>query len=194
MAGLNNIAVFCGSQTGNDPAFAATAEELGTLMAERDIGLVYGGASIGMMGIVADACIGAGGRVYGVIPKKIADYEVAHQGLSELHIVDGMHQRKALMADLSDAFIAAPGGIGTNEEIFEMWTWSQLGFHEKSCSFLNVGGFFDHLLQYLQNQVDQGFLKQQHLDMVLVESDAGALLDALESHDPKATPKIIPPD
>ncbi len=194
MGRLKNIAVFCGSKTGVDPDFEAVSRELGTLMAKRDIGLVYGGASIGLMGVVADACMAAGGRVCGVIPEKIADYEIAHTKLTELHIVDSMHERKALMADLSDAFIAAPGGIGTNEEIFEMWTWLQLGFHEKSCSFLNINGYYDHLLQFVQNQVDQGFLNQQHLDMVLVENDPGRLLDALEAHDPKATPKIIPPE
>ena len=155
---------------------------LGTLLAERGIGLVYGGAAVGLMGAVADATIAAGGSVTGVIPQALVDREVAHTGLPDLRVVNSMHERKALMAELSDAFIALPGGIGTFEEIFEVWTWTQLGSHAKPCAVLNIEGFYDKLLDFLDHVVDEAFLKPVHRGMLLAEADPTALLDLIVSY------------
>src|SRR5262245_13303074 len=148
---MNRLCVFCGSSSGRDPAYRAAAVELGALLAERRIGLVYGGAASGLMGAVAEATRAAGGEVIGVIPRALVEWAVAHTGLSDLRIVSTMHERKALMAELSDGFIALPGGIGTLEEMFEVWTWAQLGSHSKPCALLNVGGFYDRLLAFLDH-------------------------------------------
>jgi uncharacterized protein (TIGR00730 family) len=179
---MNRLCVFCGSSPGRDPAYLAAAAELGTFLAGRGIGVVYGGASIGLMGAVADAARTAGGEVIGVIPRALVDLEVAHAGLADLRVVASMHERKAMMAELSDGFIALPGGIGTLEELFEIWTWGQLGSHRKPCALLNVGGFYDRLLGFLDFVVDHGFLRPVHRNMLLVANTPAALLEQLESY------------
>ncbi len=174
-----NICVFCGSSLGAREDYREAAWRLGKTLAERDIGLVYGGASVGLMGVVADAALEHDGPVYGVLPKALADLEIAHDNLTELHIVTSMHERKAKMADMSDAFIALPGGIGTLEEMFEVWTWSQLGFHAKPVGLLNVAGFFDGLERFLDNLVSEAFVKQAHRSILCADEDPGALMDKL---------------
>src|SRR5438876_640209 len=149
MPTIQSICVFCASSTGRDPAFAASARSFGALLACEGITLVYGGGHVGLMGALADACVGAGGRVVGVIPCALWDREVGHRGLSELHVVETMHERKAKMASLADAFVALPGGLGTLEEIFEVWTWGQLGIHTKPCAFFDVDGYYAPLLAFL---------------------------------------------
>lgn len=173
------ICVFSGSSAGISDAYAGAARALGEQLAQSGINLVYGGASVGLMGAVADAVLAAGGQVIGVIPRALVDKEVAHLGLTDLRIVNSMHERKALMAELSDGFVALPGGIGTFEEIFEVWTWAQLGSHAKPCALLNVLGFYDGLLVFLDHVAGQGFLKRVHRDMLLVEEDPAAILNAM---------------
>lgn len=173
------ICVFAGSSPGYSAKYEKAAAALGAVLAQRKLGLVYGGAAVGRMGALADATLNAGGEVIGVIPQALVDHEVAHGGLTELRIVSSMHQRKALMADLADGFIALPGGIGTLEEIFEAWTWTQLGNHSKPCGLLNISGFYDHLLGFADHIVDEGFLKRVHRDMLLVGDDPDALIQAL---------------
>lgn len=174
-----NICVFCGSSPGARPVYREAAAALGELLAGRDIGLVYGGATVGTMGAVADAALNAGGRVYGIIPKALADIEIAHPGLTELQVVDTMHTRKARMAELSEAFIALPGGIGTLEELFEVWTWTQLGIHRKPVGLLNVDGFYDLLSGFLDQLVTEGFVKPGHRQTLCSAPTPAALLDAL---------------
>jgi len=188
------ICVFCGSNDGRNGSYRESAHDFGTLLAERGIGLVYGGASIGLMGAVADAAIAAGGEVIGVIPKALADVEVAHATLGDLRVVGSMHERKALMASLSDAFVAMPGGIGTLEELFEVWTWAQLGVHNKPCAILNVDGFFDKLVDFLNMVRDENFLRSMHRNMLIVERQGEALLSAFEAYDPPKTAKWITKD
>ncbi|MEM9724635.1 MAG: TIGR00730 family Rossman fold protein [Pseudomonadota bacterium] len=175
---FRRICVFAGSSSGADPSHRAAARALGAALAGRGIELVYGGARIGVMGATAAGALEAGGRVIGVIPEALMLKEVVHDGLTELHITDGMHGRKAKMAELSDAFIAAPGGIGTLEELFEIWTWTQLGAHAKPCGLLNVSGFYDPLLAFLEHVVDAGFLRREHYDLLSVAETPTALLDA----------------
>ena len=182
--GIRRIGVFCGSAEGNDPAFAAAAAVLGRLLAETRIGLVYGGARVGIMGIVADAAMSVGGEVIGVLPRGLEKREIAHGGLTRLHIVDSMHERKALMSELSDAFVALPGGVGTLEEFFEAWTWGLLGIHKKPCGLLNTQGFYEPLLDLMDHIVGHGFLRAQHREIVLVDNDPGRLLDALQTYFP----------
>lgn len=191
---IRSICVFSGSSPGRDPAYAAAAAGLGALLAREGIRLVYGGASVGLMGAVADAVIDAGGRVTGVIPRSLASREVAHTRLDDLRIVCSMHERKAMMAELSDAFVALPGGIGTLEELFEVWTWAQLGDHAKPCALLNVHGFYERLLGFLDHVVDEAFLKPVHREMLIVENDAPALLGAIRAHRPATVAKWIRPD
>lgn len=179
---MRNICVFAGSSSGRSAEYHDAATQLGTLLAERNISLVYGGAAVGLMGAVADATIAAGGHVVGVIPHALVEREVAHTGLPDLRVVGSMHERKALMAELADAFIALPGGIGTFEEIFEVWTWTQLGTHAKPCAVLNVHGFYDRLLGFLDHVVDEAFLKPVHRGMLLASPDPKALLDLLGSY------------
>ena len=179
---LNRLCVFCGSSSGRNPAYLAVAAELGRLLAERRIGLVYGGASIGLMGAVADAVQTAGGEVIGVIPRALVEWEVAHTGLADLRVVASMHERKALMAELSDGFIALPGGIGTLEELFEVWTWAQLGSHRKPCALLNVHGFYNPLLGFLDFVVGETFLKPMHRNMLLVGETPAGLLEEMASY------------
>lgn len=188
-----NICVFCGSSPGARSAYSEAARALGAELARRDLGLVYGGASVGLMGTIADAVLAAGGRAIGVIPQSIADVEIAHTTLTELHVVESMHARKALMADRSAAFVAMPGGIGTLEEIFEVWTWSQLGIHHKALGFLNVDGYYDSLATFLDRQVAEAFVKPVHRDIAVTESDPALLLDRLLKSAPPAADKWLDP-
>ena len=181
---MNRLCVFCGSSPGRDPAYLAVATELGTLLAKRGIGLVYGGASIGLMGALADAAQAAGGEVIGVIPRALVEWEVAHAGLADLRIVASMHDRKALMAELSDGFIALPGGIGTLEELFEIWTWAQLGSHSKPCALLNASGFYDRLLGFLDFVMGEAFMRPMHRNMLLVSETPDGLLEKIARYSP----------
>ncbi len=186
------LCVFCGSSKGTRPVFAEAARRLGEQMAARGLGLVYGGGHIGLMGVLADAVLAGGGEAVGVIPRALVERELAHSRLTALHVVDTMHQRKALMADLSDGFAALPGGYGTLDETFEILTWSQLGLHQKPVGMLNVGGFFDPLLAWARHAVAEGFIRQEHLDLLHVESSPDGLLDILTRHRPAApVPKWI---
>ncbi len=181
MRKFGRIAVYCGSRTGNDAKHALAARALGEAFVSRGIGLVYGGGSIGLMGVIADSVLEAGGEAIGVIPAKLDALELGHRGLSEMMVVDGMHARKAKMAELSDAFIAMPGGYGTLDEIFEVTTWTQLQDHDKPVGFLNVDGYYDHLLAFIANTVDEGFVRRLHWEMLVAESDPTELLDRLAS-------------
>jgi uncharacterized protein (TIGR00730 family) len=176
---VTTICVFCGSSPGADPAFSAAAGQLGRSLAARGVGLVYGGASVCLMGVVADAIVGAGGEATGVITEALAGHEIAHGELSHLHVVRTMHERKALMSELSDAFVMLPGGFGTYEEFMESVTWAQLGLHDKRCGILNVNGFFDRLLSFLAHAVDSGFIRHAQVEGLTVSGDVEALLDAI---------------
>lgn len=176
---MKRLCVFCGANPGLDPAYRTAAQQLGQMLAQDGIGLVFGGGSVGLMGTVADAALDAGGEVIGVIPQALVDRELAHRRLRDLRIVSSMHERKALMADLSDGFIALPGGVGTLEELFEVWTWRQIGYHDQPIGLLNVGGFYDGLLAFLRHTVSSGFLEQAQLDKLHVGTDADELLGRL---------------
>jgi uncharacterized protein (TIGR00730 family) len=176
---VETVCVFCGSSPGVDPAYRLAAERFGTAVAQRGIGLVYGGATVGLMGVVADATLAAGGRATGVITESLAGQEIAHETLSDLHVVRTMHERKALMSELSDAFVMLPGGFGTYEEFMESVTWAQLGIHDKSCGILNVDGFFDDLLAFVHHAVAQGFIKARQVDALVISDDVDELLAAL---------------
>lgn len=178
---MNRLAVYCGSSIGADPAFAETARALGEEMAVRGIGLVYGGGRLGLMGVVADSVMKAGGEAYGVIPQALIDLEVAHTGLTELHIVQTMHERKALMTDLTDAFVAIPGGIGTLDELFEAWSWNALGYHAKPFALLNVHGFWDGMIRFLDHVTASGFMSPARRAQLLVADDIGEVIDKLDS-------------
>ncbi|TWB41973.1 LOG family protein [Nitrospirillum pindoramense] len=191
---MKRLCVFCGSSPGFDPQYLEAARGLGRTLAAADIGLVYGGASVGLMGAVADAVMAAGGQVIGVIPESLKKKEIAHAGLTDLRVVASMHERKALMAELSDGFIALPGGIGTFEELFEVWTWAQLGHHQKPCAIYNVAGFYDGLTAFLDSVVASGFMKQNHRDMLVTADTAEALLDKLRAYQPPAVTKWIKAD
>lgn len=179
---MQRVCVFCGSNAGRVDDYLEAAGKLGAALAARKIALVYGGASVGLMGAVADAAQAAGGEVIGIMPRALVDREIAHKGLKDLRVVGSMHERKAMMADLADAFIALPGGLGTFEELFEVWTWGQLGNHAKPCAVLNVRGFYDKLLGFLDHVVAEQFVKQVHRDMLLVDDDPGRLLDRLAAY------------
>lgn len=180
---MQSICVFCGSSLGSKPEYAAAAREIGALLARNRIALVYGGGKVGLMGALADAALAAGGRVIGVIPQLLVDKEVAHAGLSELRIVASMTERKVVMGELSEAFIALPGGIGTLDEFFEVWTWTQLGLQRKPCGLLNVGGYFDPMIEFIDRATDQGFLKPSQRTILQVESDPQALIERLNRVD-----------
>ncbi len=180
------IAVFCGSSRGNNERFAEAADEFGHYMASQGMDLVFGGGKVGLMGVVADAVLAGGREVYGVIPESLRDRELAHQGLTRLDVVASMHERKALMADMADAFVALPGGPGTMDEIFEAWTWGQLGYHNKPCAFYNVEGYYDELLAFISKMSGAGFLKPEYADMVIVEQQPEALISALKNYRPPA--------
>lgn len=184
MASCKSICVYCGSSSGKNPAYVSAAIHLAEVLVRRNIRLIYGGASIGIMGIVADQVLKLGGEVVGVIPKALAHKEVAHRNLTELHITHSMHERKTMMAELADGFIALPGGIGTLEELFEIWTWAQLGFHKKPCGLLNVERCYDALLTFLDHMSAEQFVKPHHRAILMVESDPESLLDRYTDYQP----------
>lgn len=188
---LKNICVYCGSSSGRSQIYTEQAELLARRLVERGIGLVYGGADVGIMGTLANAVLAAGGDVTGVIPEALKKKEIAHKNLTELKVTKSMHERKSLMADLSDGFIALPGGVGTLEEIFEMWTWAQLGFHAKPCGFLNVHGYYDHLSAFLDHTMKEEFIKPIHRRMLIVEKDSKALLDRFATYTAPVVDKWI---
>jgi len=189
---VNRVCVFCGSSPGARPEYTETAQDLGSLLVERGLGLVFGGADVGLMGRLADAVMSEGGEAIGVIPQALVDREIAHLGLSDLRVVGSLHERKATMAELSDAFIALPGGLGTLEELFEVYTWSQLGLHAKPCALLNVAGYFDALAGFLDHAVAERFVTEHHRETLIVEEDPRALLDRLERFEPaELQPKWI---
>lgn len=191
---MPRICVFTGSSPGARPEYASAAESLAQELVSRNFELVYGGANVGLMGVLADAVLGLGGRVIGVIPESLASKEVAHRGLSELRIVSSMHERKAQMAELASGFVALPGGIGTLEETFEILTWAQLGMHEKPCGLLNVAGYYDRLVEFLEHSVKERFLRDAHRGMLLVERDPKRLLDAFSRYAPPVVEKWLDRD
>jgi uncharacterized protein (TIGR00730 family) len=181
---VRTVCVFCGSSSGSRPEYADAARRLGAALARRGLGLIYGAGNVGLMGVLADAALAAGGRVVGVIPHALVQRELAHAGLSELHVVDTMHERKARMADGADAFAALPGGYGTLDELFEILTWAQLGLHARPVGLLNVCGYFDPLLAWTDHAVREGFLREKHRHMLLVASEVDELLDRLLAYRP----------
>ncbi len=180
---IRTLCVYCGSSTGHDPAYGDVARALGRQMAERGLSLVYGGGHVGLMGMIADAVMEAGGEVTGVIPSALMEAEVGHERLTRLHVVNDMHERKALMAELADGFIALPGGIGTLEELFEVMTWLQLGYHTKPVGLLNVLGFYDALLAFLDKQRDTGFLRAEHRALLITDDAPASLLQRMQAFD-----------
>ena len=188
---MKHVCVFAGSSTGCRPEYRTAATELGAVLAARGIGVVYGGAHVGLMGALADAVLAGGGHVTGVIPRALVEKEVAHNGLSDLRVVSSMHERKALMADLADGFIALPGGWGTLEEMFEILTWAQLGLHRKPCGLLNVQRYFDQLLAFLDHTMEQGFVRREYGSLLAVAETPAALLDLMAVQKPPAVEKWI---
>lgn len=186
---LASVCVFCGASTGTHPAYHEAAIALGQELAKRKLTLVYGGGAVGLMGIVADAALAAGGEVIGIIPQSLKNSEIGHEGLTRLEVVEGMHARKARMAELSDAFIALPGGLGTLEELFEVWTWGQLGYHGKPLGLLEVNGFYEKLTGFLDHVVGEGFVRDHHRAMLQVSESPRQLLDALDAWQPSVPPK-----
>lgn len=191
---MKRICVYCGSSPGRNPRFVHAARELGQALVQRGLGLVYGGASVGIMGTVADAVLAMGGEVIGVIPKALDAKEITHQGLTEQHVVGSMHERKAMMAELSDGFIALPGGWGTFEEIFEALTWAQLGFHAKPCGLLNESGYYDHLAAFLDHAIEQQFVRPEYRPMLMVSRSAPDLLDQFAAYRAPSVRKWISAD
>ena len=188
---MESICVFCGSSVGKRPEYSETARSFGKLIASRDITLVYGGGNIGLMREVADGALEAGGKVIGVMPKLIVDKEIAHNSLHQLKIVNTMHERKALMAKLSDGFVALPGGFGTIDELFEIMTWNQLGIINKPCGLLNIEGYFNHLLEYISCAVNERFVRPEHQANLIVDNDPEELIDRLEKYRPQVAEKWI---
>ncbi len=179
---MNSICVYCGSALGSDPAFQKEAISAGTLIGQAGLTLVYGGGKVGLMGAVADAALAAGGKVVGVMPADLVSQEIGHKGLTELKVVNSMHERKWAMAELSDAFLCLPGGPGTFEEIFEQWTWALLGFHAKPCGFVNVNGYYDPLRATVQQMADKGFLAQQYVDMLIYADTTERVIEAFTAY------------
>lgn len=190
---MKSICVYCGSSAGAAPEYADAARQLAREMIAHNIALVYGGGKVGLMGVIADEVMRLGGTVTGIIPKALMDKEVGHHGLTTLHIVKDMHERKAMMAELSDGFIAMPGGIGTLEELFEVFTWSQLGFHAKPIGLLNARRYYDGLIRFLEHTVAEGFLKPAHASLLMYEADPKALLQAFKSFRPRFEDKLLDP-
>ncbi len=188
---IKRICVFCGSSHGIEPEYAAAARRFAGVLFDRGIALVYGGGSVGLMGVLADEVLHLGGEVFGVIPETLAVKELAHDGLTRMFVVSSMHERKARMAELSDGFVALPGGLGTFEELFEVMTWTQLGIYRKPIGVLNVCGYFDPLVQLMENAIAQRFLKSEHRSVILVDEDPAALLDRMADHTLPALPKWI---
>jgi len=191
MTRLKSLCVFCGSNFGRDPVYRQAAQIFAELLAERRLTLVYGGGNVGLMGVIADTVMAAGGKVIGVIPQSLVDREVAHHGITDLQVVSGMHQRKQRMYEQADAAVALPGGAGTFDELFEAFTWNQLGIHFKPVGLLNVGGYFDPLIAMLDRTVDQGFLRRQQRELLVVADDGPELLEALAAVEPSGVPKWI---
>jgi len=191
---MKSVAVYCGSSSGNQEIYTQQAQEMGRELARRGLTLVYGGGCVGLMGTIADAVLAEGGKVIGVIPSFLADKELAHQGCTELHIVDTMHQRKLLMADLADGFVAMPGGFGTLEELFEVLTWGQLGLHGKPVGLLNTQGFYNALLALLDHMSAEAFLRSENRGQVLQNASAAALLDAMQAYQPVRLEKWLTPE
>ena len=188
---IRRVCVYAGSNPGSDPAYAEAARGFAALMAERGIGLVYGGGKVGLMGVLADTILDSGGEAIGVMPQALIDREIGHPGLTDLKVVHSMHERKALMAELADAFVAVPGGIGTLEELIEIYTWSQLGIHDKPCGVLNVRGYYDALAAFLDHAVQEGFLRTQHRAVLTVAEDPAELLDAFAGFNPPRVGKWL---
>lgn len=188
---FRRICLFCGSNLGIRPVYHSAAEQLASLLVQRGIELVYGGGNVGLMGVLADTVLAGGGRVIGVIPESLLAREVGHRGLTELRVVSSMHERKALMSDLSDAFIALPGAFGTFEEFCEVVTWSQLGIHEKPCGLLNVNGYYDPMLRLFDNAVSEGFLHPENRRLVLDDTDPQRLLEKMYQFQPTRAAKWI---
>ncbi|CAM3784647.1 TIGR00730 family Rossman fold protein [Pseudomonas wadenswilerensis] len=188
---VRSVCVFCGASTGVNPAYREAAIALGQAIAARGLTLVYGGGAVGLMGIVADAAMAAGGEVIGIIPEALKNAEIGHTGLTRLEVVDGMHARKARMAELSDAFVALPGGLGTLEELFEVWTWGQLGYHAKPLGLLDVNGFYSKLGSFLDHVVEEGFVRPQHRAMLQLADSPAELLDAMDSFEAPVLPKWV---
>lgn len=188
---MKSICVYCGSSSGFSPSYAQAAQLLAKVFVENHVSLVYGGGNVGLMGIIADETMRLGGKVTGVIPKALLEKEVGHHGLTHLHIVKDMHERKAMMAELSDGFIAMPGGIGTLEELFETLSWSQLGFHEKPIGILNVDGFYDGLIDFLWHTVTEGFLKPAHASLLMHDANPASLVEKLKSAKPQTDEKLL---
>jgi uncharacterized protein (TIGR00730 family) len=184
---VKRLAVYCGSATPADPVYIETARAVGRTLAERGIGIVYGGGRLGLMGAVADAALAAGGEVIGVIPEALVDAEVAHRGCTELHVVSGMHERKAKFTDLSDGFVTLPGGVGTMDELWEAVSWSQLGYHSKPVGLLNVNGFYDGLIAFNARMIETGFIRAQHANILLVDDALDGLLDQMMVYKPHRT-------
>jgi uncharacterized protein (TIGR00730 family) len=189
---MERICVFCGASPGARPEYRAATAELARLLASEGIGVVYGGGGVGLMGALADAVLAEGGEITGIIPRSLVDREIAHRDVTDMRVVASMHERKALMADLADAFVALPGGIGTLEELFEVYTWAQLGLHQKPCALLNVAGYYDAVADFLTHAVNERFLREETRELLMVEDDASALLARLSSFEPRAAvPKWI---
>ena len=186
---MKRICVFCGSSPGATPEYIRAAKNLGYILASKNIGLVYGGAKVGMMGKIAEAVLEKKGEVVGVIPKGLAEKEVSFTGLADLRVVDSMHERKALMADLADGFVALPGGLGTLEEFFEVATWAQLGIHPKPCGLLNVKHYYDRLMDFLDHTVNEKFVELEHRSMILIDEDPERLLQKFEAYHPPVIDK-----
>ena len=191
---MKRICVFAGSSAGRRDSYAAATRELATVAVARGYGIVYGGGRVGLMGILADAALEQGGEVIGVIPEALVVKEIEHRALTRLEVVGSMHERKAMMADLASAFVALPGGVGTLEELFEVVTWGQLGFHHKPCGVLDVDGYWSDLGRLLDRAVGEGFLREEHRRLLIVETDAARLLDRFETYEPPAIPKWIDRD
>jgi uncharacterized protein (TIGR00730 family) len=191
---IKRICVYCGSNSGSDPAFTQSARELGAALVRRGMGLVYGGGRVGLMGTIADSVLARGGEVIGVIPEALVKMEVAHQGLTDLRVVKSMHERKALMVDLADAFIAMPGGFGTLEELCEVLTWTQLGLHQKPHGILNVGGFYDSLLAFFDHAVATNFIRRTHRELVHTATDSERLIELLAEARPPQIHKWLDRD
>jgi uncharacterized protein (TIGR00730 family) len=189
---VQRICVFCGASPGARPQYRQAAEQVAGILAAEGIGVVYGGGGVGLMGALADAVIAEGGELTGVIPRALVDREIAHRDVIDMRVVGSMHERKALMAELADAFIALPGGIGTLEELFEVYTWAQLGLHQKPCALLNVEGYYDGVADFLTHAVNERFLREETRDLLLVESDPAVLIERLHAFEPQAVvPKWI---
>ncbi len=188
---MNSLCVFCGSSPGANGAYANAARSFGALLAKNNITLVYGGGRVGLMGELADSVLSNGGKAIGVIPESLVKKEVGHTGLTKLHVVDSMHERKALMYELADAFVALPGGTGTLDELFEAFTWNQLGLHSKPIGLLNVEGYFDHLTSFLDHTVEQRFVKAEHLNLLVVDENEELLLQRLNNTNPVSLDKWI---